>query len=152
MSLDNNSTYPNDGSTAAERHYLFVYGTLKRSIANPMGAMMRAHANYKAEAIIAGRIYDLGPYPGLVLEDCGTAVYGEIYEIVRPKALLSLLDAYEGCSDDDQQPHEFSRVLATVRDNDGVDYRAWVFVYQGAVDPQWVLTSGYYQPSSSGVA
>ncbi len=151
MSLDNLTSGPNGAEPILEKQFIFVYGSLKRNIANPMGAMMRAHANYMAEAIIAGRIYDLGPYPGLVLEDCGTAVYGELYEIVRPNALLSLLDAYEGCSEEDQQPHEFSRVLATVRDNEGQDYRAWVYVYQGAVDPQWVLTSGYYQPSS-GVA
>lgn len=131
-----------------EKQYVFVYGTLKRSIANPMGAMMRAHANYVAEAIIAGRIYDLGPYPGLVLEDCGTAVYGEIYEILRPNALLSLLDAYEGCAADDDLPHEFTRVIATVRDTDGKDYRAWVYVYQHNVDPQWMLSSGYYQPAT----
>ena len=148
MSLDNPPSNQSGSEGNSGPQYIFVYGTLKRNIANPIGAMMRAHANYLAEAIIAGRIYDLGPYPGLILEDCGTAVYGELYEIVRPNALLSLLDAYEGCSDQDQHPHEFSRVLATVRDNEGVDYRAWVYVYQGAVDPQWVLTSGYYQPSS----
>lgn len=148
MSLDNNPSGKGGSEVKSEPQYIFVYGTLKRNIANPVGAMMRAHANYTAEAIIAGRIYDLGPYPGLVLEDCGTAVYGELYEIERPNALLSLLDAYEGCSSEDQHPHEFSRVLATVRDNEGMDYRAWVYVYQGAVDPQFVLTSGYYQPSS----
>ena len=148
MSFDNNSSDVNGSQDALEKQYVFVYGTLKRNIANPVGSMMRAHANYVAEAIIAGRIYDLGPYPGLILEDCGTAVYGELYEIERPNALLSLLDAYEGCSDQDAHPHEFSRVMATVRDNEGVDYRAWVYVYQGAIDPQWVLTSGYYQPSS----
>ena len=61
----------------SERQYLFVYGTLKRSITNPVGVMMRAHANYLAEAIIAGRIYDLGPYPGMVIEDCGSAVVAD---------------------------------------------------------------------------
>jgi gamma-glutamylcyclotransferase (GGCT)/AIG2-like uncharacterized protein YtfP len=131
-----------------EPKYIFVYGTLKRSVANPMGAMMRRHAHYIAEAIIAGRMYDLGPYPGLVLEDSGTAVYGELYEITQPNALLALLDAYEGCADDDPQPHDFVRVLATVRDTDGVDYRAWVYVYQGHVEPSAVLQSGYYQPSN----
>ncbi|GJM03928.1 MAG: gamma-glutamylcyclotransferase [Rhodomicrobium sp.] len=138
----------NPADQLPEQQYIFVYGTLKRSVANPMGAMMRSYANYVAEAIIAGRIYDLGPYPGLVLEDSGTAVYGEIYEITKPNALLALLDAYEGCAQDDTQPHEFVRVLATVRDTDGVDYRAWVYVYQGQVDPSWLLPSGYYQPAN----
>ncbi len=133
----------------SERQYLFVYGTLKRSITNPVGVMMRAHANYLAEAIIAGRIYDLGPYPGMVIEDCGAAVYGELYEIVLPNALLSLLDAYEGCGHTDPHPQEFVRVEATVRDTDGVDYRAWVYAYQGQVDQSWLLPSGYYQPSAS---
>lgn len=134
-----------------EQQYLFVYGTLKRSVSNPMGAVMRTHATYVAEAIIAGQIYDLGPYPGLMLVDSGTAVYGELYEITKPNALLALLDAYEGCANEDPQPHEFVRVLATVRDTDGVDYRAWVYVYQGQVEPHQLLGSGYFQPSS-GVA
>jgi len=133
----------------SEREYLFVYGTLKRSIANPVGSMMRVHANYRAEAVIAGRIYDLGPYPGIIIEDCGAAVYGELYEIVHPNALLALLDAYEGCGSGDPFPHEFVRVEATVRDTDGIDYRAWVYAYQGQVDQNRVLTSGYYQPSAS---
>ncbi len=134
-----------------ERQYLFVYGTLKRSVANPMGTVMRTHATYVTEAIIAGRMYDLGPYPGLVLEDAGTAVYGELYEITHPEPLLSILDAYEGCGAYDPRPHEFTRVEATVRDIEGLDYRAWVYIYQHRVDPSWVVPSGYFQPSS-GVA
>jgi len=132
-----------------DQQYFFVYGTLKRSVANPVGVMMRSHATYVAEGIIAGRMYDLGPYPGLILEDSGTAVYGEIYKINHPNALLCLLDAYEGCGPDDRQPHEFARVEATVRDTDGIDYRAWVYVYQNQVDPSWLLPSGYFQPSAA---
>lgn len=135
----------------SESQYIFVYGTLKRSITNPIGAMMRTHANYLAEAIIAGKLYDLGPYPGLVLEDCGMAVYGELYEIVHPNALIELLDAYEGCGKDDPYPHQFCRVEATVRDTDGLDYRAWVYVYQGQIKHESLLPTGYFQPSS-GVA
>lgn len=134
-----------------EQQYLFVYGTLKRSVSNPVGAMMRTHAVYRAEALIAGQLYDLGPYPGLILEDSGTAVYGELYEMTDPEGLLTLLDAYEGCGVGDPFPHEFARVEATVRDTDGLDYRAWVYVYQQQVDASWLVPSGYFQPSS-GVA
>ncbi len=136
---------------STEWQYLFVYGTLKRSVSNPVGAMMRSHAVYLAEAIIAGRLYDLGPFPGLILEDSGTAVYGELYKITHPDALLALLDAYEGCGHGDPFPHDFARVEATVRDTDGVDYRAWVYVYQQQVDGGQMIPTGYFQPSS-GVA
>ena len=47
-----------------ESQYIFIYGSLKRAITNPMGAMLRAHANYMAEAVIAGKLYNLGPFPG----------------------------------------------------------------------------------------
>lgn len=133
----------------SDKQYLFVYGTLKRCVANPMGTMMRTHANYVAEGIIAGRLYDLGPFPGLVIADSGTAVYGEIYEVLHPNALLSLLDAYQGCEQGDPGPHDYNRVEATVRDTDGIDYRAWVYVYQNQVDPSWHVPSGYFQPSAS---
>ena len=135
----------------SNKQYIFVYGTLKRSVANPVGLMMRPHVAYVAEAIIAGRLYDLGPFPGLVLENSGTAVYGELYEILHPNALLSLLDAYEGCGADDPKPHDFARLEATVRDTDGIDYRSWVYVYQNQVDPSWHVPSGFFQPSA-GVA
>ena len=44
-----------------------------------------------------GRLYDLGPYPGLVhARRRGDWVIGDLYELHRPRAALKVLDRYEG--------------------------------------------------------
>ncbi|GAB3628538.1 Gamma-glutamylcyclotransferase family protein YtfP [Pandoraea terrae] len=77
--------------------YVFVYGTLRTGEANDM---MRAAARHGlpaparvGAAQIAGRLYDFGAYPGLVLSDDGARTCGEIYRIAD--ALVAVLDEIE---------------------------------------------------------
>ena len=46
---------------------LFVYGTLRDDPAHDMFHVLAANAELIGEATVAGRLYDLGEYPGLVL-------------------------------------------------------------------------------------
>lgn len=60
--------------------HVFVYGTLRRGEANDINRL-RPAPRYLGQARICGVLYDLGPYPGLVLG--GTdLVQGEVYAIV----------------------------------------------------------------------
>ncbi|MEQ1659177.1 MAG: gamma-glutamylcyclotransferase family protein [Hylemonella sp.] len=60
--------------------HVFVYGTLRRGEANDINRL-RPAPRYLGQARICGVLYDLGPYPGLVLG--GTdPVLGEVYAIV----------------------------------------------------------------------
>lgn len=62
----------------AER-YVFVYGTLRRGEANDI-TRLRPPPVFLGSARVAGTLYDLGPYPGLILGGVDW-VQGEVYAI-----------------------------------------------------------------------
>jgi gamma-glutamylaminecyclotransferase len=73
---------------------LFVYGTLKRG-----GRNHRLLADQRfvreVETAPAYRVYDLGPYPGLVRDEAnGLAVRGELWDVSG--CALEELDDFEG--------------------------------------------------------
>lgn len=71
--------------------HVFVYGTLRRGEANDINRLTPA-PRYLGQARIRGALYDLGPYPGVVLG--GEAwVRGEVYAITPE--LESELDRIE---------------------------------------------------------
>lgn len=74
----------------ADRH-VFVYGTLRRGEQRDINRLRPAPV-LVGEATLAGRLYDLGNYPGLQLEGEGT-VRGEVYRI--SPALEAVLDEIE---------------------------------------------------------
>ena len=96
--------------------HLFVYGTLRRGSAVPLARELAARAAYCGAATVCGRLYSLGPYPGILLGG-GVAdrVAGDVYELPMEPDLLARLDAYEGCARHSPQPHEFGRVRAPAR-------------------------------------
>ena len=74
----------------AERH-VFVYGTLRRGEANDIHRLLPP-PRFVGQAAMAGVMYDLGAYPGVVLGPSGT-VTGEVYSI--EPALERVLDEIE---------------------------------------------------------
>ena len=53
-------------------------------------------AKFIAEAKVNGHLYDLGPYPGLLLAETNSSVIGEVYEV--DDELLTELDEFEASS------------------------------------------------------
>ena len=78
------------------RHLIFVYGSLRRGNAGAMSVRF-PEATYVAEGTVRGSLYDLGEYPGLVLDDEASFVTGEIYEV--DDDTLHGLDKFELTSD-----------------------------------------------------
>lgn len=78
------------------KHLLFVYGKLRRGGRLSM-SMNFPDARFLADAKVAGALYDLGPYPGLLLNDSNAAVIGEVYEVGDDT--LSKLDEIEASSE-----------------------------------------------------
>lgn len=54
-------------------------------------------AKFIGEASVHGSLYDLGAYPGLLLDESSSVVTGEVYEI--DDEILAELDDYEASSD-----------------------------------------------------
>jgi gamma-glutamylcyclotransferase (GGCT)/AIG2-like uncharacterized protein YtfP len=65
----------------SERH-VFVYGTLRRGEANDINRLLPP-PRFVGQGVIAGVMYHLGAYPGVLLGRGGT-VTGEVYAIEPP--------------------------------------------------------------------
>ncbi|MFO7628861.1 MAG: gamma-glutamylcyclotransferase family protein [Prochlorococcaceae cyanobacterium] len=94
---------------------VFVYGTLKRGLANHHWL---AGAVYGGERLLSGALlYDLGPFPMAVASEAGQ-VHGELYAITGRG--LAALDRLEGA------PRLFQRLRLPLSGGD----LAWVYLGQ----------------------
>ena len=115
---------------------LFAYGTLRRGA--PMHDLLADRATWLGPASAAGRLVDLGAFPGVVpAQEPGDRVHGDLFAIAdaQREQLLDALDRYEGAS--------FGRVEQAVLGLDGPAI-AWIYAYRGAVDGCRVVASGDY--------
>jgi gamma-glutamylcyclotransferase (GGCT)/AIG2-like uncharacterized protein YtfP len=94
---------------------VFVYGTLRRGDVRDITRLQPA-PRFIGTGSVAGVLYDLGPYPGLLLGGAGRVV-GEVYAISA--GLERLLDEIEEVWP--QQSGEYSRREVTVQ----MDEAAW---------------------------
>ena len=78
------------------RHFVFVYGSLRRGNAGAMSVRF-PNAVYVAEGRVRGSLYDLGEYPGLVMDGAASFVTGEVYQV--DDDTLNRLDKFELTSD-----------------------------------------------------
>ena len=90
--------------------HVFVYGTLRRGGRNDI-ARYRPAPQLIGEASIAGTLFDLGAYPGIVLEG-ERRVRGEVYAI--EPAVEAALDVLEEVADDDSGEYIKRRVRVDV--------------------------------------
>jgi gamma-glutamylcyclotransferase (GGCT)/AIG2-like uncharacterized protein YtfP len=132
-----------------QRPCLFVYGTLRKGSGHSLAGFLAAHARLLGTGSVAGRLYDLGPYPGMTDPlTSGDRVRGDVYELDDPEATLTVLDDYEGCGPSDRQPQLYKRVLRRAVLDDGAARTVWVYVYCGPVDEGQHLPSGEYRSPS----
>ncbi|MEP6719497.1 MAG: gamma-glutamylcyclotransferase family protein [bacterium] len=87
------------------KHLVFVYGSLRRGSARSMSIRFPT-AKFIAEAKVSGSLYDLGEYPGAVIDGSNSLVIGEVYEV--GDELLNKLDDFEASSNYRRQQVEIS--------------------------------------------
>lgn len=95
-------------TTPATTRHVFVYGTLRRGDVRDI-TRLRPVPRFIGMASVAGVLYDLGPYPGVVLTGPGR-VRGEVYAISAD--LERQLDAIEEVWP--QRTGEYSKQEASV--------------------------------------
>lgn len=78
------------------KHLVFVYGTLRRGGAQAMSKSFPS-SKFIANAKVSGSLYDLGAFPGLLLDESNSLVTGEVYEV--DDEILNRLDDMEASSD-----------------------------------------------------
>lgn len=137
--------YPNhvDKMNAA---FLFVYGTLLQAVRHPVHQKMRGYCKKVSNAVIQGRLFDVGSYPG-VIESITPQdlIKGELYLITHEQRLFNLLDDYEGCSAQHPLPHEFCRKIITVHTSAGDSIDAWGYIYCRPTQHLHHIRCGDYQ-------
>lgn len=113
---------------------IFVYGTLRVGASNHF-RMGRAHL--LGPAMMKGKLYKIGWYPGLVLQAGVGEVVGEVYGV--SPSLMGELDEFEGFRGTDQD--EFVRVRAHALVT-GKEMELWVYEYRGSVEERCLIESG----------
>ncbi len=130
------------------RDHLFVYGTLMRGFDHPMAAMLSRSADFLGEARCRGRLYLVKHYPGLVLSgDVADVVFGELYRLRQPEAMLREFDMYEACGEGFAAPTEYVRQMLPVAQDDGAVSEAWTYIYNWPVTQLPRIASGRFLES-----
>ena len=126
---------------------LFVYGTLMRGFDHPMAALLSRSADFLGEAQCRGQLYLVRHYPGLLpSHEPDDLVFGELYRLGQPEALLREFDMYEACGEGFAPPTEYVRQMLSVTLTDGSASDAWTYVYNWKVDGLPRIASGKFLP------
>ncbi len=134
---------------------LFVYGTLRRDPSHEMFRILARTARFVGEARVPGRLYDLGSYPGMtgmIIASDDRWVKGELFDI-QPDSwsrTIQQLDEYEGCTDQDPEPHEYRRDLVKAQVSSGKTIDAWAYILNRKPSGLREISSGDYLLSTAG--
>lgn len=118
-----------------ELHRVFVYGTLKRGFCREQALAGQTFLGTAATEPLY-RLFDLGSYPGLVPDETGSSITGELYEIDND--CLGKLDAIEGV-DEGLYRREPVKLLAPWNNQ-----LALTYIYLQSTDgyqeiPEWLM-------------
>ena len=125
---------------------LFVYGSLRQSINNPMSKILRRYASPTGEAYIHGKLYDVGSYPAAIKsEQPSDRVLGELFSLQSPKPVFERLDEYEGYDPQDKSRSLYHRQKIEVFRLNGkkIGY-AWTYLFNKPVDNLRPIKEGDY--------
>lgn len=120
---------------------LFIYGTLLTGTHRPaMDRMMKRALLPVTAAIVPGRLYHLGGYPGAVPStECGQRIHGVVVCVRHPRFCWSTLDRYEDCGR--LYVREHVTALA-VPGNHAM--RCWIYRYCGPLHHRQPVAGGDY--------
>ena len=121
---------------------LFVYGTLLNHN-NEFAVYLKEHSHFFANGKVKGKLYDIGEYPGAILDDEDEYIYGVILQIDDPEVVFSEIDDYEGYGDEQPEPNEFIRLAVDVETTSEVVH-CYIYVYNLPVDGLKKIEDGRY--------
>jgi gamma-glutamylcyclotransferase (GGCT)/AIG2-like uncharacterized protein YtfP len=131
------------------KDYLFAYGTLAEIHPPQKIATTVKRLKYVGDGFIFGRLYDLGEYPGAILEsESRNKVFGKIFEVPPDRTVLKRLDGYEGFDPLRPARSLFIRRRTTLSRCDQPPLTGWVYEYNGSVNSQLVIKGGHYAKGS----
>ncbi len=133
-----------DGMNPLTTGLLFAYGTLMKPWSHGAARFLHENSEYLGTASLAGRLYDLGDYPGLVYDtDSPVQVKGQLFRLNDPARILLFLDDYEGASEESPESGLFRKELLPVL-FEGSKRSAWVYTYNQPLNGALPIPSGDY--------
>jgi gamma-glutamylcyclotransferase (GGCT)/AIG2-like uncharacterized protein YtfP len=123
--------------------FVFFYGTLMAGFDRRRRAGIDSKLTYRGRGSIRAALFDLGIYPAAVPAPEGV-VWGEVYEMAEPDAVLTALDDIEGYRIDDPDKSLYARDQAEVTLPDGSLEKAWVYFYNAPLGRAPRIASGDY--------
>jgi gamma-glutamylcyclotransferase (GGCT)/AIG2-like uncharacterized protein YtfP len=123
--------------------FVFFYGTLMAGFDRRRRAGIDSKLTYRGRGSIRAALFDLGIYPAAVPAPEGV-VWGEVYEMAEPDAVLAALDDIEGYRIDDPDKSLYARDRAEVTLPDGSLEKAWVYFYNAPLGRAPRIASGDY--------
>ncbi len=132
-------------------NFLFSYGTLIPEHApNEISGATATFFPY-ATGWVHGVLYDLGDYPGAVLDPSTShKVFGTVFRLPENSKVLDQLDQYEGFDAGNPAASLFIRKEHPVTLPDGDTVDCWIYEYNGEVTNSHVLAGGRYHVQKSG--
>ena len=124
-------------------NFVFFYGTLMAGFDRRRRAGIDEKLTYRGRGSVRGSLFDLGIYPAAVPAAEGL-IWGEVYEMADPAAVLTALDDIEGYRQDDPDKSLYARAVADVTMPDGRVVEAWVYFYNAPLGKAPRIPSGDY--------
>lgn len=109
--------------------YLFTYGTLQPDRAPVEIASAVRRLRSVGTGRVHGVLYDLGEYPGAVLDDDAGEIEGTVFKLPESPGILKQLDAYEEFDPGAPESSLFVRGLYPIELDSGGTLTCWMYVY-----------------------
>ena len=122
---------------------VFFYGTLRTGFNRTTRAGVDAFLKFSGNGWISGKLFDLGLYPAAV-PATDARVFGEVFEITDPPAVLEALDRIEGYLPTEPERSLYNRVRVAATLEDGRTEDVWVYFYNAPLGRAPRILSGDY--------
>ena len=123
---------------------VFFYGTLMSGFRRPGRERIDPQLQPQGRGSIHAALFDLGIYPAAVPAS-DSRVWGEVYRMKDPDAVLAELDDIEGFRASEPDASLYTRVETPVMlDDDGRVATAWVYFYNAPLGRAERISSGDY--------
>ena len=126
--------------------YLFVYGTLRKDFDSPILEKISRNVEWLGGAVIRGKLFDIGKYPGAVPLNEGENgdIKGELIRINDEETVMKILDEYEGFDRRNANSSEYIRKKESVVLENRETLLAWVYWYNWSVEGKARITNNDY--------
>lgn len=124
--------------TGEELNHIFIYGTLMKDYENYKKFSLSEKLNYIGKGKLNGTMYDLGDYPGIIINDQDSSIKGELYKI-KDQRILRDLDEFECYHPDSVKESLYIRKEVQLTKP---SIKSWCYIYNKSINNKNKIKSG----------